>query len=114
MPRLVGRGTALKLLMTGAVIDAREAFRIGLVDEVVAAEDLMTRGEALAEEMAAQAPMAVAEVIRVVDEGLDLPLEKALELEAGAFGKLCDTGDKAEGTRAFLEKRKAEWGGKRS
>ena len=114
LPRLVGRGAALKLLLTGAVIDAREAFRIGLVDEVVAAEDLMTRGEALAEEMAAQAPMAVAEVIRVVDEGLDLPLEKALELEAGAFGKLCDTGDKAEGTRAFLEKRKAEWGGKRS
>jgi len=114
LPRLVGRGTALKLLLTGAVIDAREALRIGLVDEVVAAEDLMTRGEALAEEMAAQAPMAVAEVIRVVDEGLDLPLEKGLNMEAAAFGKLCDTGDKAEGTRAFLEKRNAEWGGKRS
>jgi len=114
LPRLVGRGAALKLLLTGAVIDAREAFRIGLVDEVVAAEDLMTRGEALAEEMAAQAPMAVAEVIRVVDEGLDLPLEKGLNMEAAAFGKLCDTGDKAEGTRAFLEKRNAEWGGKRS
>jgi len=114
LPRLVGRGTALKLLMTGAVIDAREALRIGLVDEVVPAAELMTRAEALAEEIAAQTPGAVAEVIRVVDEGLDLPLEKALGLEAEAFGKLCDTGDKAEGTRAFLEKRRAEWGKKRS
>ena len=114
LPRLVGRGTALKLLMTGAVIDAREALRIGLVDEVVPAAELMTRAEALAEEIAAQTPGAVAEVIRVVDEGLDLPLEKALGLEAEAFGKLCDTGDKAEGTRAFLEKRRAEWGRKRS
>jgi len=112
LPRLVGRGAALKLLLTGAVIDAREALRIGLVDEVVAGAELMTQAEKLAEEIAAQAPGAVAEVIRVVDEGLDLPLEKALGLEAAAFGKLCDTADKAEGTRAFLEKRKAEWGRK--
>jgi enoyl-CoA hydratase len=109
LPRLVGRGAALKLLLTGAVIDAREALRIGLVDEVVTAAELMTRAEALAEEIAGQAPGAVAEVIRVVDAGLDLPLEKALELEAEAFGGLCDTADKAEGTRAFLEKRRAEW-----
>jgi enoyl-CoA hydratase len=114
LPRLVGRGAALKMLLTGAVIDALEALRIGLVDEVVPAAELMTRAEALAEEIAAQAPLAVAEVIRVVDEGLDLPLKKALGLEAEAFGKLCDTGDKAEGTRAFLEKRRAEWGKKRS
>jgi enoyl-CoA hydratase len=66
----------------------------------------------VAEEIAGQAPLAVAEVIRVVDEGLDLSLEKALGLEAEAFGRLCDTADKAEGTKAFLEKRKAEWGGK--
>jgi len=112
LPRLVGRGAALKLLLTGAVIDAREALRIGLVDEVVAGAELMTQAEKLAEEIAAQAPGAVAEVIRVVDEGLDLALEKALGLEAAAFGKLCDTADKAEGTRAFLEKRKAEWGRK--
>ena len=109
MPRLVGRGAALKMLLTGAVIDAREALRIGLVDEVVLAADLMARAEALAEEISAQAPKAVAEVIRVVDEGLDLRLEMALGLEAEAFGKLCDTADKEEGTRAFLEKRRAEW-----
>ena len=112
LPRLVGRGAALKLLLTGAVIDAREALRIGLVDEVVPAAELMTRAEALAMEIAAQAPGAVAEVIRLVDAGLDLTLEKALELEAEAFGNLCDTADKAEGTRAFLEKRRPEWMGK--
>ena len=110
MPRLVGRGAALKLLLTGVVIDAREALRIGLVDEVVAGAELMTRAEAWAEEIAAQAPGAVAEVMRAVDAGLDLPLEKGLALEAEAFGGLCDSADKTEGTRAFLEKRKAEWG----
>jgi len=114
LPRLVGRGAALKMLLTGAVIDALEALRIGLVDEVVPAAELMTRAEALAGEIATQAPGAVAEVICVVDEGLDLPLERALALEAEAFGKLCDSADKAEGTRAFLEKRRAEWGRKRS
>lgn len=112
LPRLVGRGAALKLLLTGAVIDAQEALRIGLVDEVVAPADLMPRAEALTAEIAAQAPLAVAEVIRVVDEGLDLPLEEALALEARAFGRLCDTADKAEGTKAFLEKRRAEWKGR--
>ena len=114
LPRLVGRGAALKMLLTGAVIDAQEALRIGLVDEVVPAAELMTRTEALAGEIAGQAPWAVAEMIRVVDEGLDLPLERALALEAEAFGKLCDSADKAEGTRAFLEKRGAEWGRRRS
>ena len=113
LPRLVGRGAALKLLLTGAVIDAREALRIGLVDEVVPAPELMIRAEALAGEIAAQAPMAVAEVIRVVDAGLDVPLEEGLGLEAETFGMLCDTEDRAEGTRAFLEKRQAEWGRKR-
>jgi enoyl-CoA hydratase len=114
LPRLLGRGAALKLLLTGAVTDAQEALRIGLVDEVAPGAELMVRAEALAMEIAAQAPGAVAEVIRVVDEGLDLPLETGLELEAEAFGKLCDSEDKAEGTRAFLEKRKAEWGTKRT
>lgn len=113
LPRLVGRGAALKLLLTGGVIDAREALRIGLVDEVVPAAELMTRAEMLAGEIAAQAPGAVAEVIRVVDAGLDLPLDRGLGLEAEAFGRLCDTADKAEGTKAFLEKRKPEWGRQR-
>jgi len=111
LPRLVGRGAALKLLLTGATIHAAEALRIGLVDEVVPGAELMQRGEALAQEIAAQAPLAIADAIQLVDEGLNLPLDLALLREAEYFGKLCDTADKREGTRAFLEKRRPEWKG---
>ena len=111
LPRLVGRGVGLKLLLSGTIIDAQEALRIGLVDEVVPAADLMARAEALAMEIAASAPLALAEVLKVVDEGLDMPLRLALEREAERFGRLCDTADKVEGTRAFLEKRPAAWKG---
>jgi enoyl-CoA hydratase len=111
LPRLVGRGAALKLLLTGAVIDAAEALRIGLVDEIVPAEQLMERAEALALEIAENAPLAVAETLRAVDEGLDLPLDLALLREAARFGQLCGTSDKTEGTQAFLAKRKPAWGG---
>ncbi len=111
LPRLVGRGAALKLLLTGAIIDAREALRIGLVDEVVPAAELMSRAEALANEIAANGPLAIAETLHAVDEGLGLPLELALLREAGRFGELCATADKAEGTRAFLEKRTPIWKG---
>lgn len=109
LPRLVGRGAALKLLLTGAIIDAHEALRIGLVDEVVPAGDLMTRAEVLALEIAANAPLAVADTLRVVNEGLDLPLDAALLRESAQFGVLCGTADKAEGTAAFLEKRVPTW-----
>ena len=111
LPRLVGRGAAMKLLLTGAIIDAPEALRIGLVDEVVPAAELMHRARQLAGEITAQAPLAIAETIRVVDEGLDLPLDPALRREAEGFGFLCNTGDKAEGTAAFLEKRAPHWKG---
>ena len=111
LPRLVGRGAALKLLLTGAIIDATEALRIGLVDEVVPAAELMQRAESVAGEIAAQAPLAIAETLRVVDEGLDVALDLALLREADRFGHLCDTADKAEGTAAFLEKRKPVWKG---
>ena len=109
LPRLVGRGAALKLLLTGAIVDAREALRIGLVDEVVPAEQLMPRAEALALEMAANAPLALGEVLRVVEKGMDQPLDRAIGIEAEAFGRLSATADKAEGTRAFLEKRAPVW-----
>ncbi|MGA8740875.1 MAG: enoyl-CoA hydratase-related protein [Terracidiphilus sp.] len=111
LPRLVGRGAALKLLLTGAIIDAQEALRIGLVDELVRVAELMQRAEALAMEIAAQAPLAIAETLLVVDEGLDLPLDLALLREADRFGHLCNTADKAEGTKAFLEKRPPVWKG---
>jgi enoyl-CoA hydratase len=112
LPRLVGRAAALKLLLTGDAIDAREALRIGLVDEVVPAAELMPRGEAIAQAIAKNAPLAVLETLRTVDEGLSLPLELGLLREADHFGRLCATRDKAEGTRAFLEKRAATWEGK--
>lgn len=111
LPRLVGRGAALKLLLTGAIIDAREALRIGLVDDVVPSAELMTRAESLANEIAANAPLALAETLHAVDEGLSLPLELALLREAARFGELCRTADKAEGARAFLEKRTPAWKG---
>ena len=111
LPRMVGRGAALKLLLTGAIINADEALRIGLVDEVVPAADLWSRAEALAREIALNAPLAIAATLHAVDEGLDLPLDLALEKEAARFGQLCDTADKAEGIRAFLEKRSPTWKG---
>jgi enoyl-CoA hydratase len=111
LPRLVGRGAALKLLLTGEIINAQEALRIGLVDEVVPAADLMSRAEALAMSIAAQAPLAVSEALQVVDEGINLPLDLALLRESDRFGHLCGTADKAEGTQAFLAKRSPAWKG---
>jgi enoyl-CoA hydratase len=112
LPRLVGKGAALKLLLTGDMVGAEEAFRIGLVDEVVPAEALTARAETLARAIAQQAPLAVAGCLRSVDGGYDLPIEAALELEASLFGLTCATEDKAEGTRAFLEKRTPTWQGR--
>ena len=106
------RRIALKLLLTGDMVSASEAFRIGLVDEVVPAEALRARGEALARAIAANAPLAVRSCIEAVHSGYDLPMPAALELEAAQFGLLCATEDKAEGTRAFLEKRAAGWKGR--
>jgi len=111
LARLVGRGAAMKILLTGAIVPAAEALRIGLVDEVVAAEALMTRAEALAAEIAANAPIALRQTLAAVDGGLDLTLEQGLALEAGLFGECCATADKAEGTLAFLGKRAAVWRG---
>jgi enoyl-CoA hydratase len=112
LTRLVGRSEGLKLLLTGAIIDAREALRIGLVDDVLPAAELMQCAEALAREIAANAPLAVAETMRAVDEGFDLPLDLALLRESVRFGGLCATADKNEGAQAFLEKRPPVWKGK--
>lgn len=111
LPRLVGRSTALRLLLTGAIIDVNEALRIGLVDEGVPADRLMARAEALGREIATNAPLAIAEAIRIVDAGLDRPLDDAIALEAEAFGRMFGTADGKEGTSAFLEKRTPGWKG---
>jgi enoyl-CoA hydratase len=112
LPRLVGKGAALKLILTGEMIGAAEALRIGLVDEVVPAAELLLRAEALAGMIAGMAPVAVAQSIAAVHAGYDLPLNEALAHEAALFGLCCATEDKAEGTRAFLEKRTPIWKGK--
>lgn len=112
LPRIVGPAAALKLLLTGEIIDAAEAFRIGLVNEVVPSEQLLSRGSELAQAIAAQAPLAVTACIEAVRRGAYLPLDAALRLEADLFGQLCATQDKAEGTKAFLEKRTPTWIGR--
>ena len=114
LPRLVGQGAALKMLLTGAMVDAAEALRIGLVDEVVAGgqEQLMARATALATLIAGMPPLAVAAAIEAGGRGADLPLDEAIALEATIFGRLCGTEDKREGTQAFLQKRAAVWVGR--
>lgn len=111
LPRLIGKGAALKMILTAEPVNAEEALRLGLVDEVVAGDKLMARAEQLATTIAAMAPVAVRDSIRAVNSGYDLPLASGLELEASLFGLACSTADKAEGTRAFLEKRAPHWSG---
>ena len=112
LPRLVGKGRALELLLTGAMIDAQEAWRIGLVNRVVPAERLLAEAEALARAILEQAPLAVRLVLEAVEAGLDLTVDEALLLEANHFGLLSATADMREGTAAFLEKRKPRFEGR--
>ena len=111
LPRLVGRGRALELLLTGAIIDANEAHRIGLVNRVVPGADLLTASKALATEMLKQAPLALAACIEAVDVGLENDLDAGLAIEARAFGMLTASNDMKEGTAAFLAKRPANFTG---
>jgi enoyl-CoA hydratase len=112
LPRLVGRGRALQLLLTGEMIDAQEALRIGLVNRVVPAAELTASAEGMLRQMLANAPLALAACIEAVDRGLDMPLDEALVFEATHFGLLAATEDMSEGTRAFLEKRAAQFAGR--
>jgi len=112
LPRLIGSSAALKLLLTGDRIDAGEAHRLGLVDEVVPSAQLLSRGQELARAILAMAPLAVAGCLEAVYEGADRSLDSALRLESRIFGRLSATADKAEGTRAFLEKRSPLWTGR--
>lgn len=112
LPRLLGRGRALELLLTGRRIDAREAFRLGLVSRVVPGGDLLAEAETLAREMARNAPLALRATLEAVNGGLDRPLAEALEGEAALFGEVAASEDAREGTRAFLEKRPARFVGR--
>ncbi|HTR67487.1 MAG TPA: enoyl-CoA hydratase-related protein [Terriglobales bacterium] len=112
LPRLVGKGLAMQLVLTGDIISAQEAHRIGLVNEVTAPADLIPRAEAIAQKIMANAPLAVQYALEAVNHGMEMPLAEGLYLEAVLFGVCCATEDKTEGTRAFLEKRAAVFKGK--
>ena len=112
LPRLVGRGRALELLLTGQQISADEAHRIGLVNRVVPAASLATEARTLAHTLAAKAPVAVRYILEAVSGGLEMSLADAQDYEATLFGLVSSTEDMREGTKAFLEKRKPEFKGK--
>jgi enoyl-CoA hydratase len=111
LPRLVGRGRALELLLLGTPIPADEAWRIGLVNKVVPGAQLMTETRALAQQLAAKAPIAVRYILDAVAGGLEMSFADAQTYEATLFGLIATTDDMREGTRAFLDKRKPDFRG---
>ncbi len=111
LPRLVGAGRALHLLLTGETIDAQEALRIGLVTRVVPGEQLLAEAAKVLRAILANGPVAVALTIDAVLRGVDAPLADGLAVEADLFGLVAATRDLKEGTRAFLEKRPPEFTG---
>jgi len=112
LPRLVGKGRALQLILTGETISAQEAYRIGLVNEVVPATDLIARAETILKQISANAPIAVKFSLEAVNKGLDAGQAEGLALEASYFGICAATEDKKEGTSAFLEKRAPQFQGR--
>ena len=112
LPRLVGKGRAMQLILSGGMIDAREAYRIGLVNELVPAEELILRAESILNEIAANGPVAVRLALEVTNKGMDTSQAEGLALEASYFGLLAGTEDKKEGTSAFLEKRAPHFRGR--
>jgi enoyl-CoA hydratase len=112
LPRLVGKGLAMQLVLAGEMISAQEAHRIGLVNEVTSAAELIPRAEAIAAKIIANAPLAVQYAMEAVNQGMEMTLASGLHLEASLFGLCCTTLDKAEGTAAFLAKRPPSFKGR--
>jgi enoyl-CoA hydratase len=112
LPRLVGTGKALEMILTGALVGAEEAQRIGLVNRVVPAALLMVEARKLADQLATSAPIAMRYIISAVNKGVEMPFAEACQYEATLFGLIASTDDMREGTTAFLEKRKPEFKGK--
>ena len=112
LPRLVGKGRAMEMVLTGTPITADEALRIGLVNRVYPAAELMAESRKLALQLARAAPIAVRYIINAVNKGTEMPFAEACQYEAALFGLVASTDDMREGTAAFLQKRKAEFKGK--
>jgi enoyl-CoA hydratase len=112
LPRLVGRGKAKEMIFTGDIVNAAEAFRIGLVDQVYPAAEFMLKAKEMAQKIASKGPLAIRVAKEAINLGLDVDLRSGNEYEAALFAVTFATDDKAEGTKAFLEKRKAEFKGK--
>jgi enoyl-CoA hydratase/carnithine racemase len=112
LPRLVGKGRALQLILSGDMITAQEAYRIGLVNEIVPAAELIARAEAILKKIAANAPIAVKLGLEAVNKGMETSQDEGLLLEASYFGLCAATEDKKEGTSAFLEKRVPQFHGR--
>ena len=112
LPRLVGKGRALQLILSGEMITAQEAYRIGLVNELIPAADLIRRAEAILKKIASNAPIAVKFALEAANRGLEMSQGDGLLLEASYFGLCAATEDKTEGTAAFLEKRAPHFRGK--
>jgi enoyl-CoA hydratase/carnithine racemase len=112
LPRLVGKGRALHLILSGEMISAQEAYRIGLINEIVPAPDLITRAEAILKKIASNAPIAVKFALEAANKGLETSQSEGLLLEASYFGLCAATEDKQEGTSAFLEKRAPQFRGR--
>lgn len=112
LPRLVGKGRAMELILSGEPVTAQEAFRIGLVNQVVPQKDLMAAAETLARKIMANGPLAVKLAMEAVNHGMEMTQDQGEFLEATLFGLCCTTADMKEGTRAFLEKRPAKFAAK--
>ena len=112
LPRIVGKGVALQLILTGEMIDAQEAYRIGLVNKIVPSADVLAESEKMMRGILAMGPLAVRLAMEAVDQGLEMTLDEGLLLEANHFGLLAATSDMKEGTTAFLEKRAAKFQGR--
>ena len=112
LPRLVGKGRALEMLLTGEMVDAQEALRIGLVNRVVPREKLLDEAQALLRKMLANGPVSLRFTLDAVNAGLEMPKGEGQAHEATLFGLVCTTDDMKEGTRAFLEKRPPRFQGR--
>jgi enoyl-CoA hydratase len=112
LPRLVGKGRAMEMILTGAPVSADEAYRIGLVNRVVPAADLLAETKKLAAQLASSAPIAMRYIINAINKGAEMGFAEACQYEATLFGLVASSDDMREGTKAFLEKRKASFTGR--